>query len=321
VTRFLHQVPESSVDRLQCGDVFIEVGAGVVYHEWDDCSSMGHPEHILFVTDIVIHGMVGWDNVRRARPQVVGYRLDYLEKSSAQMKEYTEKHPLRTKPHMVAQTGKKRSIEADQVQHRIVVVPEGFWEDQFTASPEYVLVAGDAGSGKYVATEETILSPLDSTCESFIAWATRTEFRLQQPWVDTVLAVVRHRVQLYLCNRASKYKVGCINAIALDNIAPSFVYQVCLALFVLDSVFWLSLSNCLCAVSGLQRGHGCLAEQQFVLELSRRYTHALGGGKDFRLHGTAGERLQRNPVSMRERCLAGGARRHSRQGDYFEVDA
>jgi hypothetical protein len=266
---------------------------------------------------------VGSANEHRARPQVVGYRLDYLEKSSAQMAEYTEKHPLRTKPHTVAQTGKKRSIDADQVQHRICVVPHGFWEEQFADAPEYVLVAGDAGSGDQydVATEEMILSPLESTCGSFIAWATRTEFRLQQPWVDTVLAVVRHRVQLYLCNRARTDKIGCINAIALDNIAPSFVYQVCLALFVLDSVFWLSLSNCLCAVSGLQRGHGCLAEQQFVLELSRRYTHALGGGKDFRLHGTAGERLQRNPVPMRERCLAGGARRHSRQGDYFEVDA
>ena len=83
VTRFLPEVPESSVDRLQCGQVSIEVGAGVVYYELDNYNFEHYYKHVLFVTDILMNGIVGGANVRRARPQVVGYRLDYLEKSSA----------------------------------------------------------------------------------------------------------------------------------------------------------------------------------------------------------------------------------------------
>jgi hypothetical protein len=169
------------------------------------------------------------------------------------MEEYTETHPLRTKPHTVAQTGQKLRISVDQILHLIVIVPHGFWEEQFADAPEYVLVAGDARSEDYhdIVTEDMILIPFEPSCRSFIVWATRTEFRLQKAWVDTILAVVQYRVQLYFLKRACTEMMGCINAIALDNIAPSFVYQVCHDLFVLCSVFLLSLSNYLCAVSGL----------------------------------------------------------------------
>ena len=101
-------------------------------------------------------------------------------------------------------------------------------------------MAGDTESGDYfdVPMEEMILIPLEPTCRSFIVWATRTEFRLQQAWVDTVLAVVRYCVQLYFVQESQHRQDQVYQRHRLDNIALSFVYQVCHALFVLDSVFW-----------------------------------------------------------------------------------
>ena len=267
-----------SVDRLNLGRVLIEVRAGSVFADRDNI------EHIIFVTGIIMNHIEGSMYEREDYPQIIGYRLDFLEKSSATMEEYIKTHPLRTKPHMVVQIRKILRLFAAAIISCVVIVPPGFWQQQFVHSPGYVLVAGDAGSGDdHDATEDMTLTKVAHSCNSFIAWATRTEIRLPLAWVDTILAVVWYRVLLFLCNRARADIMGSINTIALDNIAPSFVYQVCHELFVLCSVFWLSLSNYLCAVSGLPFGHGGFygpTAREFVLELLQAYTHAHSVGKD-----------------------------------------
>jgi hypothetical protein len=111
----------------------VEVGASCVYFDLD--KNWIDYKHIMFVTSIIMNGIVGSAHKHMGRPQVFSYQLDHLEKSSAKMEEYTKKHPLRTKPHVVAQTGEKRSINTDQVLHRITIVPHGFWEEQFADAP------------------------------------------------------------------------------------------------------------------------------------------------------------------------------------------
>jgi hypothetical protein len=292
VTKFLADIEPSekmewTVDRLTFGGMLIEVGAGCVYTDRNNI------EHVIFVTSIVQNCLSPMVIEDEGCPEVNGIGLDFLKKSSAKMAEYREKHPLRTTPHMVVQTETKLSIPTSAISARVVIVPAGFWQPQMRHGPAYVLVVGAvaswdpravaSGDDRLDTTEDMDLVPVSHSLNSFIAWATRTEFRLPLAWVDTILAVVRYRVLLFLRNRARAEMMGSITAIALDNIAPSFVYQVCHDLFVLCSVFWLSLSNYLCAVSGLPCGHGGSRGplgSEVVLELLQAFPHAHGVWQD-----------------------------------------
>jgi len=245
--RHLSEKNEWTVDRLTFSGMLIEVGAGCVYTDRNNI------EHVIFVTSIVQNLRSPMEIEDEGYPEVNGIGFEFLKKSSANMAEYREKHPLRTMPHMVVQTESRLSIRANAISARVVIVPAGFWQPQMRHGPTYLLVVGAVASGDPRAfaadrtedndiTEDMDLVPISHSLNSFIAWATRTEFRLPLAWVDTILAVVRYRVLLFLRNRARAEMMGSITAIALDNIATSFVYQVCHDLFVLCSVFWLSLS-------------------------------------------------------------------------------